>query len=99
MGRIWKIHVSNYRDAGTVTEIPSCLKSGIMENVTCLKSGMNKIASQRQAFSSNEIQTLASYPGLLAPGSITCKKACFFALLGGHSSIAEHIWFKNSRNE
>jgi len=35
--------VPNFRDAGTVTEIPTCLNSGITENLTCLKSGITEI--------------------------------------------------------
>jgi len=32
--------VPNFQDAGTVIEIPACLKSRITENLTCLKSGI-----------------------------------------------------------
>ena len=54
--------VPNFRDAGTVTEIPTCLKSGITENLTCLKSGITenlwsgvmKTESRGQAFPLDE---------------------------------------------
>ena len=42
-GRFRKMRVPNFRDAGTVTETPTCLKSGIKENLACLKSGITEI--------------------------------------------------------
>ena len=42
-GRFRKMRVPNFRNAGTVTEIPTSLKSGITENLTCLKSGITEI--------------------------------------------------------
>jgi len=66
-GQFRKMHLPNFRGTGMVTEIPTCLKSGITENLTCLKSrmitclksgitenlrsGMMKTESQGQAFS------------------------------------------------
>ena len=41
-GRFRKIRVPNFRDAGTVTEVPTCLKYGITENLTCLNSGIKE---------------------------------------------------------
>ena len=82
-GWFWKIHVSNYQDAGTVTE--NSILPKVRDEQDCI---------MKASILPDEIQTLASYPSLLAPGLITCNKACFFALLGGHSSIVEHIWFK-----
>jgi len=40
-GRFRKMHVPTFQDAGTVTEIPTCLKSRITENQTCLKGKDN----------------------------------------------------------
>jgi len=32
------MRIPTFRDTGTVMEIPTCLKSGITENLTCLES-------------------------------------------------------------
>jgi len=54
MGRFWKMCVPNFRDAGTVTEIPTCLKSGITENLSCLRSEIKLYSS---------VATQDSHPG------------------------------------
>jgi len=33
MGQLWKIHVPNFLDAGTATEIPSCQKSNLLKSL------------------------------------------------------------------
>ena len=44
-GQFWKMRVPNFQDAGTVTEIPTCLKSGITENLSCLRSEIKLYSS------------------------------------------------------
>ena len=105
-GWFLKIHVPNFWNARTVTEIPPCLNQ-VTESGTCIKSritenlssGMNKIVHIDKHSLWMNRRTLPSYPGLLAPLFISLAVRPVFALLGGYTwkGGLSFFWFKSAR--
>jgi len=61
-GRFQKIRVPNFWDAGTMMEVPTCLKYGITENLTCLNSGITENLTYQNS-GIKLFKFCSSYPG------------------------------------